>query len=248
MNKTLKKVLIGVGILVGLIVLFVVGFVYEFKSETSKMMAVETGHISDNVFVIEDEFVNMYLIQDSTGYVAIDAGKDLSVIDTELKKLNVDVNNVVAVFLTHSDMDHVAGLPLFKKARVYLSRNEVKMLNGEKQKMPFYNNSISRNDYSVLDDGQTVVLGSITVHGILTEGHTSGSMCYQVNRKYLFTGDILSLHNGKIGTSVKLFDLDHAMADKAISLVTNIPGVEYILTSHFGVTADYKNAVKDWKN
>jgi hydroxyacylglutathione hydrolase len=247
MNKILKRVLISLGILIALVGVLIGGFMYQFSSETSKMTSVETGRISENVFAIKDEFVNMYLIQDSSNYVAIDAGKDLKVIDAELKKLNVDADKVVAVFLTHTDMDHVAGIPLFKHARVYLARNEVKMLNGEKQKMPLYTNSISRTDYSLLEDGQTLVIGSVTVHGILTEGHTSGSMCYQVNRQYLFTGDILSLHNSKIGASVKFFDLDHEMATNAISLITNIPDVEYILTSHFGVTNDYTNAVKDWK-
>jgi len=121
------------------------------------------------------------------------------------------------------------------------------MLTGKKQKIPGYSNSISRKDYTLLEDKQTLNIGNVKIFGILTEGHTSGSMCYQVNEKYLFTGDILSLKNGKISTSVKFFDLDHDMANKAISKITNIPNVEYILTAHFGITNDYKNAVKDWK-
>ncbi|MBL0259472.1 MAG: MBL fold metallo-hydrolase [Saprospiraceae bacterium] len=144
-------------------------------------------------------------------------------------------------------MDHVAGIPLFKNAKLYMARNEVKMLNGEKQKIPGYNNSISRNDYILLDDQQNLEIGKHKIHCILTEGHTSGSMCFQVNEKYLFTGDILSLHNGKLGDSVKFFDLDHDMTTKSISKITNIPNVEVILTSHWGISNDYKNAVKDWK-
>jgi hydroxyacylglutathione hydrolase len=247
MNKIVKKILIGVGILVGIIALVVGGFLYKFSFETSKMTPVETGQISEHGFAIKDEFVNMYLIKDSLGYIAIDAAKDLKVIETELQKLNIQPEEVIAVFLTHSDMDHVGGLPLFKNAKLYMARNEVKMLNGEKQKMPGYNNSISRKDYILLDNKQTIEIGKHKINCILTEGHTSGSMCYQVNDKYLFTGDILSLHNGKLGQSVKFFDLDHDMTKKSISKITNIPNVEYILTSHWGISNDYKNAVKDWK-
>ncbi len=98
-----------------------------------------------------------------------------------------------------------------------------------------------------MDDQQTLNIGNVKIFGILTEGHTSGSMCFQVNDKYLFTGDILSLHDGKLEQSVKFFDLDHDMTTKSISKITNIPNVEYILTSHWGVSKDYKNAVKDWK-
>ena len=247
MNKIFKKILIGVGILVGIVAIFGGYFLYKFSSETAKMTPVPTGQISEHGYAIKDEFVNMYLIKDSLGYIAIDAGKDIKTIETELQKLNIKPDEVIAVFLTHSDMDHVAALPLFTNAKLYMAREEVKMLNGEKQKIPGYNNSISRNDYILLDDNQNVVIGAHKIHCILTDGHTSGSMCYQVNEKNLFTGDILSLHDGKLGHSVKFFDLDHDMTTKSISKITNIPNVEVILTSHWGISKDYKNAVKDWK-
>jgi len=247
MSKIVKRILIGGGTLIALILLGAGYFMYKFSSETSKMTPVETGKISEHGYAIKDDFVNMFLIKDSLGYIAIDAGKDIKIIETELQKLNIKPDEVIAVFLTHSDMDHVAALPLFTKAKLYMSRNEVKMLNGEKQKMPGYNNSISRNDYVLLDDNQDIVIGKHKIHCILTEGHTSGSMCYQVNEKNLFTGDILSLHNGKLGHSVKFFDLDHDMTTKSISKITNIPNVENILTSHWGISTDYKNAVKEWK-
>lgn len=247
MNKTLKRILIGFGILIGLSVIVAGGVLYKFSSETSKMTPAETGYVTDDIIAIKNDFANMFLIKDSTDYIAIDAGKDLSVIETELKKLNIDPGKIKAVFLTHSDMDHVAGLPLFTNAKLYMARNEVKMLNGEEQKIPGINNSVSRNDYVLVDDKQTLTIGTVKIFSILTEGHTSGSMCFQVNDKYLFTGDILSLHNGKLGSSVAFFDLDHEMTKKSISKITYIPGIEYILTSHWGVSKDYKDAVKDWK-
>lgn len=72
-------------------------------------------------------------------------------------------------------------------------------------------------------------------------------MCYQINDKYLFTGDILSLHDGKLGKSVKFFDLDHEMTTQSISRIINLAGVQYLLTSHWGISDDYTNAVKGWK-
>lgn len=231
-----------------MVLAFAIGyFLYKFKSETGKMTPVATGKVADNVFAIKDEFANMYLIRDSTGYVAIDAGKDLPVVEQALKQLQISPDSVVAVFLTHTDMDHVAAVPLFKNATIYLAAEEVKMLTGEKQKVPGYSNSLSRSDYSQLADGQNVSIGNTRLHGILTAGHTSGSMCFQVNDRYLFTGDILSLHDGKLGGSVKFFDMDHDMTMKSIAVITHLPGVEYIFTSHWGMSNDYANAVKDWK-
>jgi glyoxylase-like metal-dependent hydrolase (beta-lactamase superfamily II) len=239
--------LIVIGVIVVVILTIVVGFVLKFKSETAKMRPAETGKISENGYVIKDDFVNMYLIKDSIGYIAIDAGKGIENVKKGLKELNINADDVIAVLLTHSDMDHVAALPLFKNAKLYMAKEEVNMLNGKKQKIPFVNNKMSRNDYILLDDKQTFKIGSHKINCILTEGHSSGSMCFQINDKYLFVGDMLSLYEGKLGNSVKFFDLDHKMASKSIAKITNIPNVEYILTSHWGISKDYKNAVKDWK-
>jgi len=239
--------LIVIGIIVAVILIIIVGFVLKFKSETAKMRPSETGKISENGYVIKDDFVNMYLIKDSLGYIAIDAGKGIENVKKGLKELNINADEVIAVILTHSDMDHVAALPLFKNAKLYMAKEEVNMLNGKKQKIPFVNNKMSRNDYILLADKQILEIGSHKINCILTEGHSSGSMCFQVNDKYLFVGDMLSLQKGKLGNSVKFFDLDHKMASKSIAKITNIPNVEYILTSHWGISNDYKNAVNDWK-
>lgn len=145
------------GIILGLLVIVAGGFMYKFSSETGKMTPVATGQISEHGFAIKDDFVNMYLIKDSLGYIAIDAGKDIKTIEIELQKLNIKPDEVIAVFLTHSDMDHVAALLLFTNAKLYMAREEVKMLNGEKQKIPGYNNSISRNDYLLLDDNKILL-------------------------------------------------------------------------------------------
>ena len=247
MKKTKKIVLIGIGTLILVCLLIGGGFFYKFNSETKKMHPVATGQIVDNIYAIKDEFVNMYVIKDSNQYVVIDAGKDIDVVAVELKKLNINPDMVVAVLLTHTDMDHVAGIPLFKNAKIYLSKQEEMMLTGEKQKIPGVSNSISRKDYILLEDEQTLKIGNENSFSILTEGHTTGSMCYQVNDKYLFTGDILSLVDGKLEHSVKFFDLDHDMTTKSISRITKLPNVEYIFTAHFGYTNNYKNAVKGWK-
>lgn len=247
MKNKIKIVLIGIGALIVLFLLIGIGFFLKFNSETKKMHPAETGKIVDNIYAVKDAFVNMYVIKDSNQFIAIDAGKDIEVVSAELKKLNIDADKVVAVLLTHTDMDHVAGVPLFKNAKIYISKQEEMMLTGEKQKIPGVSNSLSRKDYILLEDKQSLKIGNENSFNILTEGHTTGSMCYQVNDKYLFTGDILSLVDGKLGPSVKFFDLDHEMATKSISKITKLPNVEYIFTAHFGYTKDYKNAVKDWK-
>lgn len=247
MKKALKRVLLGLGLVIILIVLFFVGYWIKAQSEVKKLTPVETKEIVDNLFSVQDSFSNIYLINDGGRYIAVDAGNDIGVVSEELNKLNINPDSVVAVLLTHSDGDHVASLKLFKNAKIYLSKDEEQMINGEKSRFLFFGNKIDSEEYTLIEDGQTINIGNITIKGILTPGHTPGSMCYLINNKYLFTGDLLSLKSGKIDKFNEFFNMDTETAIKSIGIITEIPESEYILTAHYGYSDDYKNAVKDWE-
>jgi glyoxylase-like metal-dependent hydrolase (beta-lactamase superfamily II) len=239
--------LLGIGIIIVLLIIIAVGFLLKFRSETKNMNVIPSGKIVDNIYSVKDSFVNMFLIRDSTQYIAIDAGNSSESISGELKKLNISPDQVTTVLLTHTDGDHVAALQLFKNAKVYISRQEEDMITGKKSKFLFFGNHIPTKDYSLIDDRQFLQLGTLNVQGILTPGHTSGSMCFLVNDKYLFTGDAIRLKDGKIVEFNKFFNMDSKAAKESIKKITNLPGVEYIFTAHYGYTGDYSNAVKDWK-
>jgi hydroxyacylglutathione hydrolase len=247
MKKTLKRVLLGFAIIIALVVLLSVGFLLKFKSEVKNMKPIPTGIIVDIVFSVQDSFVNMFLIKDSSQYVAIDAGNSLDNISGEFSKLSINPDQVVAVFLTHTDKDHVAALSLFTKARIYLARQEEPMITGKKSKFLIFGNHIDTKEYTLLQDQQILVIGNIKIEGILTPGHTSGSMCYLIDDKYLFTGDAIRIKEGKIDEFNKFFNMDSKTAKESIKKITNLPSAEYIFTAHYGYTGDYKNAVKDWK-
>jgi len=247
MNKIVKRILIVIGIIALLFTLISVGFIMKFKSETKGMHIIETKKIIDNIYSINDSFVNLFLIQDGNQYIAVDAGNNIEKVTGELKKLNINPDKIIAVMLTHTDRDHVAALKLFKNAKVYFSAQEVQMINGKKSKFLFFGNKIDSKEYTLLQDQQMLTIGNIKIKGILTPGHTSGSMCYLVNDKYLFVGDALSIKDGKIGKFNEFFNMDHKMAIKSIVNITKLPEAEYIFSAHYGYTNDYKNAVKDWK-
>lgn len=246
MKKTLKRVLLGLGIFVVVFVLFFVGYMLKAKSETKTMTPVETKEIVENIFSIHDSFSNLYLIKDGDQYIAIDAGNDSDVVSGELKKLGINPDKIKAIFLTHTDGDHVAAIKLFKNAVTYLSTNEEQLINGKKSRFLFFGNKIDAQEYSLIADQQVINIGDITIKGILTTGHTPGSMCYLINDKYLFTGDLLSLKDGKIGKFNEFFNMDTETAIKSIDNIIHIPNCEFIFSAHYGYTNDYKNAIKDW--
>jgi glyoxylase-like metal-dependent hydrolase (beta-lactamase superfamily II) len=246
MNKTLKRILTGVGILVAVFVLIMGGFFLKMKSEIKNMHVTETQEIIPGVFAIKDSFVNMFLINDSTGYVAVDAGSDIKTIRNEMNKLNIDSSKVVALLLTHADGDHTAALSLFKNAKVYMSRDEEQMINGTTAKMMFYHNSIPTKNYTLLEDNKTLTIGSLRVKCIATPGHTPGSMSYLINDSLLFVGDAFGLENGKISKPNSFFSKDMKLAIQSLAKIANLPKASYIFTAHTGFSDNYSNAMTDW--
>jgi len=248
MKKILKRIFIGIGIIILLIVLFLGAYMMKARSEMKKMTTTETGQIVENVFSIQDSFANFYLLKDNDKYIAIDAGNNTETISEELKKLNINPDDIEAVLLTHTDRDHVAAIKLFKNAEVYLSKEEEQLLNGEKSRFIFVGNKIDSEQYTLIVDQQVFYIGNIKVEGILTPGHTPGSMCYLIDDKYLFTGDALSLKEGQIAPFNKFFNMDTRTALSSMEKISNIPEADYIFTAHYGYSNDYNFAVKDWEN
>lgn len=246
MKKGLVLTLWIIGIVIVLTALVMGGFVLKMKSETKKMNVVETKEIVHNIFAIKDSYVNMYLVKDSDNFVAIDAGNDVETIENELKGLSIDPEKVVAVLLTHTDRDHVAALKLFKNASVYLSKEEEQMINGTTTRLLNSHNKINTKTYILLEDGQNIQIGKLTIKGILTPGHTPGSMSYLINDKYLFVGDAFGLKNGKIDKPNSFFTKDMKTALSSLKKIVNLPHAEYIFTAHTGFSNNYKNAMKNW--
>jgi len=212
------------------------------KSEIKLLSPLETKEVVNNIFSIKDSFVNLYLIKDSSQYIAVDAGNDRDVISGELKKLNINPEKVTALLLTHTDGDHVAAVKLFKNAKVYLSRQEEQLLNGKKSRFLIFGTSIDTKVYTLIDDMQLFHIGNLKIQGILTPGHTFGSMCYLINDKYLFTGDAIGLKDGKVVNFNEFFNTDTKNAIESMTKIKGIPGVECLFTAHHGYSDNYINA------
>jgi len=243
MNKTVKYVIFSVVTVFVILILIAVGFGLKFKSEVKQMHVIETGEVNSNVIAIKDEFVNMFLIKTGDYYIAIDAGADAKTISQELDKLNVKQNKVIAVFLTHSDGDHTAGLSVLKNASIFLAKEEQQMINGKTAKMMFFHNKLPRKGAIFLKDGQKITISNTHITCILTPGHTPGSMSYLINGKYLFVGDAFNLTDGKVSKANSFFSKDMKTATESFSKINNLPGTQYIFTAHNGFTDNYKDAV-----
>jgi len=246
MNRSVKRVLMVIGMLVVAGILFFLVVFLKLRTEIGRMHPVETRKITDRIYSIHDTMVNAYLIRYDGGYVMIDAGNDLKVVQEELKKLNIDESEITAVFLTHSDYDHVASVPLFDNAEIYLNKEELPMINGSQPRLLIQYNKIKTDEYNLFVDGQSFNFQDITIRCIHTPGHTPGATCYIVNDQYLFTGDALSLHSGKVEEFIKLATMDMETHRKSINKIGSLQNIEYIFTAHHGMTDDFDYAFSDW--
>ena len=241
MKKILKRTFWSLGILLVLIALLTGGFAVKLKAQIT---VAETGMVAPGIYAVKNKYVNMYLLKDSDTYIAFDAGNDVESVANELKLLNINPDKVTALFLTHSDGDHVGGLKLFKNATIYLSNDEEPLITEKfKRKMGRFNMIDSKN-YNLLTDGQKVQVGNLQITGITTPGHTPGSMCFLVNEKYLFVGDAFGIENGKLIKPNSFFTEDMERAVESFEKINDLPNAEAIFTGHTGVCLDYKIAVQ----
>ncbi len=222
-DKEKKKYPIWAKILLVIITLAIMagaGYFLKSKYEQSIMRPINTQEIIPGIFAVRNDFVNFYLIQNGESYIAIDAGADSSKTVNELEKFGISPDKVNAVFLTHSHYDHTGALSLFNNATVYTGNSGL----SDRFNMSF----------QTMSDGETVELSNLSIKCIYTPGHTSDSVCFLVDGKYLFVGDTLSLKDGKTGLFNSFYNRDDEEQKASIQALSKIEGVEYIFSAHYG--------------
>lgn len=245
MRKIIKIAVSVIVILVLCIGVFIGWFFYQVRD----MRTVETAKLSDSAFVIKGTICNIYLVKTRDGYIAFDAGDDPGKIAKECASLSIDPSLVQAVFLTHSDADHVDGLPAFPLAKVYLSKEEIPLLK-DKTHRHFLGlghiNKLPVSDYATLSDGNAVEIGGVTVNAISTPGHTQGSMSFRVG-DFLFVGDLCLIVDGQVRPMIKIFTEDEEMDAASIRKIAGLTNVKRICTAHTGCTVNLEKALELWR-
>lgn len=241
-----KKILISVGVLVGIVILIAGYVVGRFLIEVRKMTPVATGEVVPGVFAIRDDFVNLFLVKGKDGYVMIDGGNTPAAVEEGLRKLGIPKDRISAVFLTHSDSDHTAALAVLGDVPLFVGSEEERIIKGPEYRMFFTRNKLP-DRRRLLAGGETVDSDGVIVQVFRTPGHTPGSRCYLVNGRWLFTGDTISMKDGKAGPFVDLFNMDTPTEVVSIGKLAKLQGVEAVFTGHHGFTKDYQGSFAAWR-
>ena len=241
--KRRTKFLLGFFVIVvAVFLVFGLPVVQQFR----QLAPLDTGEIIPGVFAVRDNNANMYIIRTAeNNYIAIDAGGETETVYQEMSTLGINPSDVVAVFVTHADADHVGGLPLFYNATIYLHEEEMQMIDGTTRRNLFIGHNSLPDGVFATAITETVVIAGMEIHSYLVPGHTPGSTFWRIENM-LFTGDTIGLRDGRAYVHFPtLFNMDgdeqtesvNALFDQ-IDFFSENPQVVYLFTSHHGYTND----------
>jgi metallo-beta-lactamase class B len=134
-----------------------------------------------NVYYVGSKDLASYLITTSEGHILINSGFERTVplIQKSVESLGFKMTDVKILLASHAHSDHVAGHALLQQltgAKVYVMRGDDQVIasGGEGQYMYGLNRWKPCKVDRVLDDGDEVKLGGVTLIAHLTPGHTRG--------------------------------------------------------------------------
>ncbi len=247
-KKTGLRLLVSLGVLLVLGAGFYGAYKYVRVQHRKHYRPLASQEVMPGVYAIKDDYVNAWFVKTNCGLVAMDTAMNANTIRREMEKLKLDPADVKAVFLSHSDAEHAGEFGVFPNARVYMSREEVRMVDGSTYRIPviLMKNRISV-PYETLEDGQEIEACGVKVKCLLTPGHTLGSMSYVVNGTMLFGGDTLNMRNGAIEVLDKGFvNMDLDAMKRSITRLSRLEGVQNVFTLHFGY-AGFHEAFANWR-
>lgn len=182
--------------------------------------------------------------------ILIDTGAGWSVenIIGNVKRLGFDPKNLAKIFLTHCHIDHIGGVPEFKKrfgAQVYIHTLDAPPLeNGDEvlTAAQWYQTSFPSTpvDVKLNSSEETILIGNQKIICLHTPGHTPGSICIYLDRagkRILFGQDLHGPLLAEFGSDLE----DYARStEKLIALDADI-----LCEGHLGIYKTKKD-VRDY--
>lgn len=151
-----------------------------------KIRSMQVGELATNCYILIDEAEKKAAV--------IDPGAEADRVLAEVKGLDAQVEYIL---LTHGHYDHIGGVAQLHEA---LPQTKVYLHRADSRGTGFHVVPLADQveDLQYYDDGDTLALGSLTIHVIHTPGHTPGGVTLRVGDA-LFTGD--TLFAGSMGRS-----------------------------------------------
>ena len=160
--------------------------------------AMMVGEIQANCYIVACDAKDASEATELKEGLIIDPGDDADVILEMVRKLGVKVKYII---LTHGHLDHIAAVEKVRQAtaaKVLVHRLDADCLIDPSKNLsalfgqPVYGAAADER----LEDGQEIIVGTLTLRVLHTPGHTPGGICLSFPHA-VFTGD--TLFAGSIG-------------------------------------------------
>lgn len=188
--------------------------------------------ITDKVYALESTKGNYAYLIKGKEPVLIDTGRpgQGKALLKELESMNIKLNDIKHILLTHHDVDHIGNLNLISettRATIWASEEDIPYIYGEKNR-PGIKRLISilmkvKVPGNINPYPPEQKIGEIEV--IPTPGHTPGHVCL-LYKDVLFAGDLVKTSKGQVEpmTSVMFGSLvsinwDQSLLEKSIKKI-----------------------------
>jgi len=166
----------------------------------------------------EDYHQCIYLWDTGQGLLLVDPSysRFRPMIETQIRQLGYQLEEVKWVLLTHMHTDHIESAAAYEQrgAAVYVHPDDAEVVTGKKKAQSAEVAEPVRSPVSFAD-GEELVFGSLRMKVIHTPGHTPGASCFSLNWKgnsVLLSEDIV-LHWGRHAwMGADYCDWDHYLA------------------------------------
>jgi metallo-beta-lactamase class B len=187
--------------------------------------------IYGNTWYVGPHGLTVLLVTARTGDVLVDGGVpvDAALIETNIRKLGINLRDVKWILNSHAHFDHAGGIAQIAHdtgAQVITSAADAPLLARGGQDDPEYGNSFPFSPVHVarkVTDGESLHLGDLVLTAHLTPGHTKGNTTWtwascdgvrclhMVDVGSLSAPDYILIGNPKYPNVVKDFEYSFAM-------------------------------------
>ena len=173
---------------------------------------VEPFRVIGNIYYVGGRY-GSYLITTPEGHILHDTGSDAmhTLIVSNVEKLGFDVRDIRIILSSHAHWDHVQGHAAMKRVTgaqvVALGGDAVALESGQD------NSALGAEGWEpvsvdrVVEDGDTVTLGGVTLHALWTGGHTQGATMWMTTVQESDNTYSVAFRGGEIpNAGVQLFN------------------------------------------
>ena len=227
--------------------------------------------IIDINFLNKKAAIGCFLIKDNNDLVLIETGPSIyyNNIKNSLKKINIDINKIKNVLVTHIHLDHSGGAWKFARngANIYVHpKGSTHLISPEKlmsSATKIYGDQmdilwgsvegINSEHVISVDDNQIIKIGSLEFKAFHTPGHASHHIAWGFDDS-VFTGDMAGakIHNGPVLPACPPPDINLEKWEDSLKMLERENPKKIYLT-HFGEHKNVKNhidelrlALSDW--